>query len=136
MAEQADVGDRFPTASPWPLFVAVGFTVTELGLFIGIFPVAVAGVLLFGASVAGILTEAEYVGHLWKTMGVFGAVLAAIGLAMVVYGGGVGVEAALGAIDAPNVVGNRLVSRGLAVGAAGIILAVTAATGELLEPAR
>ena len=136
MTEEAGVSDRYPTASPWPMFVALGFALVELGLFLGIFPVSVGGVLLFGGSVAGILTESEYVAHLWKTMAGLGVAFGLLGVAMVVFGDGLAVGPALEAIDAPNVVGNRLTSRGLAIGAAGVILVATSVTGELMEPAR
>ena len=47
-------------ASPWPLFVALGLAVGEVGVFMGLYPVAVGGLLLFVGSVAGIVQEAGY----------------------------------------------------------------------------
>jgi hypothetical protein len=130
MTEQPGVSERFPTASPWPLFVALGLALSELGLLLGFFPIAVGGVLLFGGAIAGILTEAEYVSHLWKTMGKIAFVLLAIGIALVVLQGSYDLSTFLAAVDAPNAAGHRLLSRGLAVIAAAVILVGTALAGQ------
>jgi len=143
MDETPGVSDQYPMASPWPLFVALGFVLSELGLFVGIFPVAVGGVLLFGGSVSGILTESGYVSSLWKTLATVAVVLTLLGAVAVVLHGvlltdpsALAPEGLLAAIEAPNAVGNRLSSRGLAVSAAGVILLVVSAAGHASAPAR
>ncbi|MFB6189124.1 MAG: cox cluster protein, partial [Halapricum sp.] len=100
-------------ASPWPVFVALGFALAEVGIFLGIFPVAVGGVLLFGGTIAGILTEAGYVTNLWKTTMLVGGGLLVLGVALVILQGQFGTDAMMAAIDSPNTVGHRLLSRGL-----------------------
>lgn len=130
MSEKTGVSDRYRMASPWPVFVALGFALTELGLVLGVFPVAVGGGLLFGASVAGILTEADYVGHLWRTAAYIGVALVVVGAGLIVLGGQFGIDPAVAAIDRPNVAGHRLLSRGLAIATAGVLLLATGAVGQ------
>ena len=48
------------TATPWPLLLAFGIAVAELGVFLGYAVVAVPGVVLFGGSLAGAIAEAGY----------------------------------------------------------------------------
>lgn len=137
MSEQPGVSDQYRMASPWPVFVALGFAITELGIFLGVFPISVAGVLLFGGAVAGILTEAEYTSELWRTIALTGVAFAGLGVFLgalqVVVSGGFGVDVVLGAIDQPNIAGHRLVSRGLAILAAGVILVATGVTRLLTQ---
>ena len=60
-------------ASAWPVFVAVGLAVAEIGVFLdGLYPLAVAGLLLFVGSVAGIVSEAGYVDRPWRLLGGLG----------------------------------------------------------------
>jgi hypothetical protein len=127
------VSDRFPKASPWPLFVALGFVLLEVGLLIGFFPIAVGGVLLFGGSVAGILTESGYTAHLWRTLIRAGAVFCAIGIGLIALQGTFDVSGLLAAVETPNAAGSRLASRGVAVALGGLILI---ALGTLRPPAR
>ena len=101
--------------SPWPLFVAVGLAVAEVGIVMeGLYPVAVAGLLLFVGSVAGIVSEAGYVDRPWKLLG-------ALGLLLVLAGAGVlysqvGADL-LSALASDSVV----VVRGYAILGAGVI---------------
>lgn len=102
-------------ASPWPLFVAVGLAVAEVGIFMeGLYPVAVGGLLLFVGSVAGIVNEAGYVDRPWKLLGGLGVVLVAAGC-LVLY-----------SQVGPNLLSafaseNTIVVRGYAILGAGII---------------
>ncbi|QSG12536.1 putative membrane protein [Halapricum desulfuricans] len=130
MSEKAGVSDRYPTASPWPVFVALGFALTELGLFLGAFPIAVGGGLLFGGSVAGILTEADYVSHLWRTTAYMGVALVIAGAGLMALGGQFDLGVLVDSIDRPNVAGHRLLSRGLAIATAGVMLIATGAAGQ------
>ena len=109
--------------SPWPVFVAVGLAVSEVGVFLGgLYPLAVAGLLLFVGSVAGIVSEAGYVDRPWGLLGGLGAALVVVGL-LVVYSQ-VGV-AFLGAFSTTN----GVVFRGFAIAGAGLVAIVGGLAG-------
>jgi len=84
MSEESDPEQSFTGASPWPLFVALGFALSELGVILGLRPVSVAGLLLFVSAVAGILTESGYISRPDRAIGIQGAALLAIGGALIV----------------------------------------------------
>jgi hypothetical protein len=113
MSEAPGLSEQYRTASPWPLFVALGLPLSEVGVLFGLFPVAVAGLLLFCGSIAGLLSESEYAATPWPAVGVSGVLCLAVG-AWFLYGG-------------PN-----LPLRGQAVGAAGILLVAGAVVGKLV----
>lgn len=48
------------SGSPWPLALAFGLAVAEVGIFLGFAVVAAPGVVFFGASLAGAIDEAGY----------------------------------------------------------------------------
>jgi hypothetical protein len=75
-----DEDERFPygKTSPFPIFIALGLALSEVGVFLGIVPLAVGGLLLFSGSVAGILSEAGYVATPWGTLLVIGGILLAL----------------------------------------------------------
>ncbi|MFC7226385.1 cox cluster protein [Salinirubellus salinus] len=101
--------------SPWPLFVAVGLAVAEVGIVMeGLYPVAVAGLLLFVGSVAGIVHEAGYVARPWKLLGALGALLVLAGVGVLYSQVGTDLLSAL-ASDSVVVV------RGYAILGAGVI---------------
>ncbi len=112
----ADRGVETPKKmSPWPLLVAVGLAVAEVGIVMeGLYPVAVAGLLLFVGSVSGIVHEAGYVERPWKLLGALGVVLALAGVAVLYSQVGADV---LSALASDNVV----VVRGYAILGAGLI---------------
>jgi hypothetical protein len=123
MSDEAGVDDGYRLSSPWPLFVAVGLAASEVGVVIGIIPVAVGGLLLFVWSVAGIVEEAGYVDTPWGLLGALGLVLVVLG-GIVIAGQATtltvdGVRTLLaGALgDQPN----GVVIRGLSIVAAGAI---------------
>src|SRR6056297_2897830 len=66
MDEQPGLSDEYRKASPWPLFVAVGLAIFEVGIVWPLFPVAVGGLLLFVGSVVGILRESGYIANPWN----------------------------------------------------------------------
>jgi len=111
------LSDQYNTASPWPLFVALGIPVSELGVLLGLFPVAVAGLLLFCGSLAGVLAESGYAETPWLTTVVMGAVCLGVG-AWFTFGG------------------PALPVRGQAVGTAGILLVVGAGVGKAVAFSR
>lgn len=107
--EGVDVAGPERRASPWPLLVAVGLAVSELGVLFGFAPVAVAGLLVFVGSVAGILAEAGYAASPWRPAAGLGAVLVVAGTVLVV-------------ADAATL-------RGLSVAAAGAVALASAVVG-------
>lgn len=129
MSEQSNVRTPNRRASPWPLFVALGFALSELGVFIGLYPVAVGGILLLGASVAGILRESRYTSDLWRP-------LAGLGVVFVVLGGLVvatqvdpeTVEVATLLTEPSGIVG-----RGLSITGGGVILLAVGIVGLVSE---
>lgn len=117
MDENAGVSDQYSMASPWPLFVALGVPIAELGILFGLFPLAVGGLVLFSGSVAGLLDEAGYVRSPWLALGVLAVVLLALGAGLAF--------TSLG-----------LVTRGYAVIVAGGLLLAGGAVGELFVERR
>lgn len=72
--------------SPWPLFVALGIVLSELGVLMGgpLIPVAVGGIVLLEGSVVGVLREAGYTNTLWKAALAIGVVFLLVGVVLVV----------------------------------------------------
>lgn len=105
--ETTAVTDR-PRASPWPVFVAFGLVLSELGVLFGYASVAVGGLALFAASVVGILRESGYAASLWGPALGTGAVLVTVG----------------GLLDLVAGVGARAT---YVAGTGGLVLAVSAA---------
>ncbi|WP_336344950.1 DUF7541 family protein [Halalkalicoccus ordinarius] len=88
MEEQPGLSDQYRKASPWPLFIAVGLAIAEVGVFLDVVAFAVGGLLLFVGSIAGILNEAGYLATPWPFVGGLGMLLAVIGIAiMLLYPG-------------------------------------------------
>ncbi|MFB6167786.1 MAG: cox cluster protein [Haloferacaceae archaeon] len=79
MDEDPGLSDQYRTASPWPLFVALGIPISELGLLFDLFPVAVGGLVLFCGSVAGMSDEAGYVDGPWGALGMLALLCFAAG---------------------------------------------------------
>jgi len=82
MAEEPRLSDQYARASPWPLFVALGLVISELGILFGPTAVAVGGLVLFSASIVGILNEAGYATTLWRPAVCLGLVFSALGGAL------------------------------------------------------
>ena len=112
MDETPGLSDQYRMASPWPVFVALGIPLSELGILFGVFALAVGGLLLFCGSVAGMLQEAGYVDAPWRAAGAMSVVLLVAGVGLVV-----GVDG--------------FVTRGAAVAVAGGLLLVAGVAGEL-----
>ncbi|CCQ32155.1 cox cluster protein [Halorhabdus tiamatea SARL4B] len=129
MSEQTNVQTPSRRASPWPLFVALGFALSELGVFIGLYPVAVGGILLLGASVAGILRESRYASNLWRP-------IAGLGVVFVVLGGiVVATQIDPGTVEVASLLTepNGIVGRGLSITGAGVILLAVGIVGLVSE---
>ena len=127
MSDHGGLSDQYVSASPWPLFVALGLAVAEVGVFVGIFPLAVFGLLLFGASVAGILTESGYTSRPWPTMLALGAILAIAGVGIVLW------QSPLAAISIERFGTDGVLSRALAVAVAGLGLALAGGAASVFE---
>jgi len=136
MSDEAGVDEGYRLSSPWPLFVAVGLAASEVGVVIGIIPLAVGGLLVFAWSVAGIVQEAGYVERPWGVLGALGLVLAVLGAVVVVGQAGTltldGLVTLLtGALgEEPN----GIVVRGLSVFAAGAIAFAASRAAAFAEP--
>lgn len=127
MNEEPGLSDQYRRASPWPLFVALGLALSEVGVFIGVFPVAVFGLLLFGGSVAGILTESGYARRPWPALLVLGAILAVAGIAVIFW------QVPTDSITLENFGRNGVLSRSLSVVAAGVTMVVAGGVASVLE---
>lgn len=127
------LSDRYRKASPWPVFVALGFVLSEVGVVLGLFPVTVGGLVLFGGTVAGILAESGYVTEVWQSLLALGLVLAVVGAALVVVQlGPDGLSA--GALLDPT---RPVTYRAAAIAAGGVILAAAGlaiTVGETTRP--
>jgi hypothetical protein len=117
MDDQPGLSDQYRMASPWPIFVALGIPVAELGILFDVFVVAVGGLLLFCGSVTGLLREAGYAKTAWRPLAVFAVLLFVVG----------------GVLAFTDV---NLVTRGYAIITAGALLAAAGIGGELLVPER
>jgi hypothetical protein len=87
MSDTPGVNEGYQKSSPWPIFVAFGLAISEVGVFVPLFPVAVGGLLLFAGSIAGILYESDTVADAWTTFGALGGGLAALGVGLYLYTG-------------------------------------------------
>ena len=118
------IGGRYRKASPWPVFVALGFVVSELGVVLGFFPVTVGGLLLFGGTVAGILSESGYVRRPWRSLAGFGVIAIAFGALTI----GLNADLASLSLDALLDTANPFVYRGSAIFVAGVMLVAAGVT--------
>jgi hypothetical protein len=130
MEEQPGLSDQYRTASPWPVFVAFGLALSEVGVFIGLFPVAVFGLILFGGAIAGILTESGYVSRPWPTLvGVGGALVLLAGLVAVT-------QLPVAELVVENIGDGPLFTRLVAVAVAGLVLVAMGGVGSVMEQAK
>jgi hypothetical protein len=114
MEEAPGLSDQYRMSSPWPMFVALGIPLSELGILFDVFPLAVGGLLLFAGSIAGLVKEAGYAEKPWRPLGVLAVILFALG----------------GLFVLTDV---RLVTRGQAILVAAGLLLLGSLLGELLD---
>lgn len=132
MDDQPGLSDQYQMSSPWPLFVVLGFVLSELGIFLAVIPVAVGGLLLFTGSVAGIIREAGYTDQPWGTIGILGVVLVVLGgLLVATQVSTASIDALSSALmsifsDRPN----GIVVRGVSIVFAGVIAVVAGQTAQ------
>ncbi|WP_254537709.1 DUF7541 family protein [Halomarina litorea] len=139
MDDQPGLSDQYRMASPWPLFVALGLAISEVGVVLNILPLSVGGLLLLVGTTAGIVQEAGYTDRPWGVLGGLGAVLVAFGGVLVATQvSAVSVAAVTdtvtGAFSGPNA--NAIVQRGLSVAFAGAIALVASRVAVVMEPRR
>ncbi|MFC7135063.1 MULTISPECIES: DUF7541 family protein [Salinibaculum] len=122
------LSEQYRKASPWPMLVAFGFVISEIGVVLGIFPITVGGLLLFGGTVAGILKESAYVSRTWLSLGVIAAILAVLGGLAV----GLNIEPSALSVEALLDPARPFVYRGTSILAASVVMLGVAATLWLL----
>jgi hypothetical protein len=105
---------RTDAATPWPVLVAVGLAGSEVGLVVDLAAVAVAGVVVFAASVAGILADAGYVDRPLGVAARLGAAFVVLGGVATVHGTG---TLPIGVLEPLS----GLASRGVALVLAGVV---------------
>ena len=127
MEEQPGLSDQYRTASPWPVFVALGLVLSEIGVFIGLFPVAVFGLILFGGSIAGILTESGYVTRPWPTLVGVGVVLTVIAAGLAI------AYLPVASITVADIGDGPLLTRLVAVASAGVVMVAMGGVGSVVE---
>lgn len=115
MDEQPGLSDQYRQASPWPLFIALGLALSEVGVVLDIVPISVGGLLLFFGSIVGIIQEAGYAESPWP-------IAAGIGVLLLVVGG---------ALD--FVYRDAIAFRGLAIAITGALFLVGAAVGKVRQ---
>ncbi len=98
------------------MLIALGVVFSEVGLFLGLFPVAVAGLLLLLGSVGGILQETEYVASPWSVFVGLSTVLLAIGIGVFSFAGGTITQSLT--VSATN---SPIALRGLSIAVAGLL---------------
>ncbi|MDQ2049869.1 hypothetical protein RBH26_05175 [Natronolimnohabitans sp. A-GB9] len=115
MADHSSANDRErPTASPWPVLIALGLAGSEIGIILDLFPVAVGGLVLFAGSVGGILAESDHASSPLPVAAGFGVLFVLVG--------GVLYALATGAFSTDGFAG--LATRGLVLVVAGVITLV------------
>ncbi len=137
MDDQPGLSDQYRMASPWPLFVALGLAISEVGVVLNILPLSVGGLLLLVGTTAGIVQEAGYTDRPWGVLGGLGAALVVLGGILVAtqvttVSVPAVTETVTGAFSGPTA--NGLVQRGLSVAFAGAIALVASRVAAAVEP--
>jgi hypothetical protein len=79
MDENPGLSDQYRMASPWPLFIALGIPIAELGILFDLAALSVGGLLLLSGSIAGMAKEAGYAKTPWRALAVCSVLLFALG---------------------------------------------------------
>lgn len=117
MDEDPGLSDQYRMASPWPLFIALGIPIAEIGILFNLPALSVGGLILFCGSAAGMAKEAGYAKTPWRALVVCSVFLFALGGFLLYADTQVTAE------------GIQLLARGYAVIGAGVILLVGSAVG-------
>ena len=129
MDEQPGLSEQYRRASAWPLFVALGLPLAEIGVLFGLVPVAVGGLLLFVGSIAGITQESGYVERPWNLLAGLGGVLLVLGAVLALSQ----IPLSAGALTAA-LASNGLVVRGVSIVIAGFVAIGVGGVGRFVEP--
>lgn len=133
MDDQPGLSEQYRMSSPWPLFVALGVAISEVGIILGFLPVAAGGLVLLAGSVTGILRESGYIGNPWRGLVTFATVLLGLGVGIYWYAASsAGVAAPLATDNVLAVLrnGNASVAyRGISIFVAGVLTYALAAAG-------
>ncbi|WP_238479265.1 DUF7541 family protein [Natranaeroarchaeum sulfidigenes] len=116
MSEETLLPEQHRKSSPWPMLIALGVVFSEVGIVLGLVPVAIGGLLLLLGSVGGILRETEYVASPWTVFVGLSAVLVAIGVGLFTFAGGTITQSLT--ISADN---SGIAVRGLSIAMAGLL---------------
>ena len=118
----ATESERYDKTSPWPIVVVLGLVLSEFGILFNVYPVAVAGLVVFVGSVSGIVDEAGYVASPWRLLVGLGAVLAVAGgaLVWVRFDGALSAPASVLSAAATD----GVLQRGLTIAATGVVVSV------------
>jgi hypothetical protein len=130
MDDQPGLSDQYRMSSPWPLIVVLGLVFAELGLLFNVFSVAVGGLLLFVASIAGIILESGYAERPWNLLTGLGIVLVILGAILTATQLDTITLEALAAIAGES---NGIVARAVALLVAGVVAFVAGAGGRFVE---
>lgn len=117
---ESALSERYVKSSPWPLIVALGLVLSEIGVLFGLYPVAIAGLVMFVGSVSAIVHEAGYVSSPWRLSSGLGLALVIVGLAVV----STQVDGGVSAYIAQTSVENGVTLRGFTIAATGLIVTV------------
>ncbi|SDM14616.1 hypothetical protein SAMN04487949_1030 [Halogranum gelatinilyticum] len=117
MDEDPGLSDQYRMASPWPLFIALGIPIAEVGILFDLAPLSVGGLILFCGSAAGMAKEAGYAKTPWRALVVCSVLLFGLG-GLFLY-----------ADTLVTAEGIQLLARGYAVIAAAVILLVGSLVG-------
>ena len=79
MDENPGLSDQYRMASPWPLFIALGIPIAEIGILFDLAALSVGGLLLLCGSVAGMAKEAGYAKTPWRALAVCSVLLFGLG---------------------------------------------------------
>ena len=129
MDEQPGLSVQYRRTSAWPLFVALGLPLAEIGVLFGLVPVAVGGLLLFVGSIAGITQESGYVERPWNLLAGLGSVLLVLGAVLALSQ----IPFSAGALTAA-LASNGLVVRGVSIVIAGFVAIGVGGVGRFVEP--
>ncbi|MFB1064126.1 hypothetical protein [Natrinema sp. H-ect4] len=123
--------DRTDAARPWPILVALGLVGSEVGIVVDLVPVAVGGLVVFAASVAGILADANYVDRPLAFAATVGAAFVVVGAILAAHGTGTLPIAPLDPLTGLASRGAALVVAGVVtIGGAGLVRSRQAERGE------
>ncbi len=129
MDAQPGLDDQYRRSSSWPLFVALGLVISELGVLFGVIPISVGGLVLFIGAIAAAVSEAGYTDRPWRLLAGLGGLLVGVGVLIAVTQASALAPAAVIGVFAKGFAQppNGVVVRGISIivaGIAGIVLAL------------